>query len=270
MPDSANPSQPDDLTPKQSDTMELAKNTSRRGFLGHCSASVALAYAATESALTATAGQQVTRFAPVNLVNDAGEPLGCDDLEVNREYIFAYPFTSTPCFLINLGKPLAGGLGLKREDGAPYTWLGGIGKAQSVVAFSAICAHKLSHPSPAVSFIGYRAQPVGFYNRQTEQVEQRAGVIQCCSEHSLYDPAQGAKVMSGPAPQPLAAIELREQDGQLQAIGVYGGELFQRFFEQFSNRLMIQHQGDSYADPVGQVSTVVPGEIYSQNRIECG
>jgi len=33
-------------------------------------------------------------------------------------------------------------------------------------------------------------------------------VIHCCSEHSQYDPAEGARVVAGPAPQPLAAILL--------------------------------------------------------------
>ena len=33
---------------------------------------------------------------------------------------------------------------------------GGIGRDKSVVSFSAICAHKLSHPSRNISFINYR------------------------------------------------------------------------------------------------------------------
>jgi Rieske Fe-S protein len=33
-------------------------------------------------------------------------------------------------------------------------------------------------------------------------------MIHCCAEHSEYDPAAGAKVMAGPAKQPLATILL--------------------------------------------------------------
>ncbi len=247
------------------DNQGSRQTTSRRGFVGQCSAGLAMASAAGRL----LAKSPARRFPAVTLTSEAGRPLKCSDLDPNREYIFHYPFKSTPCFLINLDKPLAGGQTLDRQDGSTYTWLGGVGPQQSVVAFSAICAHKLSHPSPAVSFIGYREQAVGFYNQKTKLVEQRSSVIQCCSEHSLYDPAAGARVLSGPAPQPLAAIELHEQDGRLTAVGVYGGALFERYFEQFGNRLMIQHKGESYADAVESESVVLPGDIYTSNRIEC-
>lgn len=244
-----------------------APTAARRNFLGHCSAGLALAYAAPSLVHAAKAA---TRYAPAALVDQDGKPLGVADLETNREYIFQYPFQSTPCFLIKLNKPAIGGASLAKADGSDYTWQGGTGEDQSVVAFSAICAHKLTHPSPMVSFIGYRAQPVGFYNQKTKAIEQRAGIIQCCSEHSIYDPADGARVMSGPAPQPLAAIELIEQNGQLVATGVYGGALFERYFEQFGNRLMIQHEGDTYSSPVENQTIVMTGDQFSRNRIQCG
>ncbi len=209
-------------------------------------------------------------FPAARLVDESGQPIGCADLDPNREYIFHYPFRATPCFLINLDKPMPGGQTLTQQNGNQYSWQGGVGEAKSVVAFSAICAHKLSHPSPAVSFIGFREQPVGFYNPQSQTVEQRAAVIQCCSEHSLYDPANGASVLAGPAPQPLATIEMREDDGVLSAVGVSGGALFERFFEQFGNRLMIQHKSERYADPVAGETVVLPGDVYSKNRIRCG
>lgn len=239
----------------------------RRNFLGHCSAGLALAY--TVPSLV-QAAKPATRYAPAALVDQDGKALAAADLEINREYIFHYPFQSTPCFLIKLDKPAVGGVTMQKADGSDYIWQGGAGEDQSVVAFSAICAHKLTHPSPMVSFIGYRAQPVGFYNQKSKAIEQRAGIIQCCSEHSIYDPADGARVMSGPAPQPLAAIELSEQDGQLVATGVYGGALFDKYFEQFGNRLMIQHEGDAYSAPVKNQTVVMAGDQFSRNRIQCG
>lgn len=248
------------------DTPSDPAHAERRSFIGQCSAGLVLACAGNG----ALAAGPVRTFPAARLVDESGHALGCADLEPNREYIFHYPFRSTPCFLINLDKPLPGGQTLARQNGTQYTWAGGVGAARSVVAFSAICAHKLSHPSPAVSFIGFRDQPVGFYNQQSKNIEQRAGVIQCCSEHSLYDPADGASVLAGPAPQPLAAIELREVDGELSAVGVTGGALFEQFFEQFGNRLMIQHKSKRYADPIGGETVVLPGDVYSKNRIRCG
>ncbi|MFK7965826.1 MAG: (2Fe-2S)-binding protein [Burkholderiaceae bacterium] len=249
---------PGDLAPSPGD---------RRRFLNGCRAGLALACALPSLARTANAA---TRYEPAALVDQNGQALRASNVQVNKEYIFHYPFKSTPCFLIRLDKPAAGGSSLAKADGSDYIWKGGVGEDQSIVAFSAICAHKLTHPSPMVSFIGYREQPVGFYNQKTKAVEQKAGIIQCCSEHSIYDPAQGARVMSGPAPQPLAAIELIEMQGQLVATGVYGGDLFDRYFEEFGNRLMIQHEGDGYLAPVTQEAVVMPGDEFTQNRIQCG
>ena len=249
-------------------TDQISPQASRRQFLGSCGAGVALACAS--GSLAATPDGKPTRFARVALIDANGAAIRCDALAVNREYIFHYPFRSTPCFLINLGEPVQAGLDLDTAGGGHYTWQGGTGSQQSVVAFSAICSHKLSHPSPEVSFIGYREQPVGFYNRTTNAIEQRSGIIQCCSEQSVYDPAHGARVIAGPAPQPLAAIELQEVDGALHATGVYGGALFERYFEQFGNRLMIQHRSENYALPVEGQSVVIAGEQFSRNRISCG
>src|SRR5438552_3337692 len=73
------------------------------------------------------------------------------------------------------------------------------GARRSIVAYSAICAHKLAYPTREISFIRYQEQP---------SKTSKGGVIHCCAEHSVYDPAAGARVVSGPAPQPLAAIVL--------------------------------------------------------------
>ena len=74
---------------------------------------------------------------------------------------------------------------LTRVDGTGYAWQGGVGVDRNVVAFSAICAHKLAYPTKEVSFIRF----------QRERSATSAGqVIHCCAEHSQYDPAQGARV----------------------------------------------------------------------------
>ncbi|UCE32592.1 MAG: (2Fe-2S)-binding protein [Burkholderiales bacterium] len=240
---------------------------SRREFLGTCGAGAMLACQALPLNAAATAPRLA--FARVALVDGSGAPLRPAALEPGREYLFYYPFRSTPCFLLDLGEALAGGLALKTEDGQSYNWSGGVGPSRSIVAFSAICAHKLTYPSPVVSFIGYRGEPVGFVNRENE-VERRAGVIQCCSEHSIYDPRRGAEVLAGPSPQPLAAIALSYEDDRLHVDGVYGGAVFERFFAAFSDRLRLEHRGDGFAEAVTGTATVLPAEQFTRNRIRCG
>lgn len=243
-------------------------DTNRREFLNSCGAAAALACAG--NSVSAATTEPASPFAPALLTDGSGKPIQATDLMPETEYIFQYPFRSTPCFLINLNKPLTGGNQLTQSNGQSYQWRGGVGPNQSIVAFSAICAHKLSHPSPVVSFIGYREYPVGFHNQKTKEIEKRAGVIQCCSEHSIYDPTQGAAVVSGPAPQPLAAIELTITDGSLLATGVYGGALFEQYFERFGSRLMLEYRSTAYADPVGASTEVVLGDEFTKNKMRCG
>lgn len=240
----------------------------RRNFIGSCGSAAALALAGGPS--LAAAGQPLASFEPATLVGSDGKPLRADQIKPQTEYIFQYPFRSTPCFLINVGQPVIAGQQLTKANGDAYQWRGGVGPNASIVAFSAICAHKLSHPSPVVSFIGYREYPVGFLNQETKEIEERSGVIQCCSEHSIYDPTKGAQVVSGPAPQPLAAIALEVRNGVLVATGVYGGNMFEQYFERFGNRLMLEHRGNSFAEPVGANTNVVLGDAYTKNKMRCG
>jgi Rieske Fe-S protein len=219
--------------------------------------------------LFALPAQPVKRFHPVLLTDSYHKPLNCNELVTETEYIFHYPYKSTPCFLIDLGKPVTGGNDLYTEKGERYIWKGGAGPGKSIVAFSAICAHRMTHPSPAISFIGYRKQPVGYLTDKME-VEQRASVIQCCSEQSVYDPSTGAEVLGGPAPQPLAAIELEYQDnGNLYATGVYGGTLFERYFEKFGQRLMIEYESLDYESIVDTKTVVQPLDQFTRRKMEC-
>ncbi len=238
------------------------KAYSRRDFIHLCGSAATLA--ATQSAAQM---QPLTEFPRVRLVDQSARPLAIAALEPQREYVFFYPYRCTPCFLLNLDRSTAP-VDLQTHSGAAYRWQGGVGSGGGVVAFAAICAHKLTHPSAPVSFIGYRRHEVGFLNKSNNQVERRSAVIQCCSEHSIYDPAQGAKVLSGPAPQPLASIALEEQDGFLYASGVYGGLLYERFFERFGFRLQMEF-GENAMTPVAEISRVMPIEAYTRQRIQC-
>lgn len=59
------------------------------------------------------------------------------------------------------------------------------------VAYSAICTH------------------------QQCKVAYRDGQLACPCHGSVYDPANGAEVLTGPAPQPLAEIPVEVRDGQV-------------------------------------------------------
>ena len=45
---------------------------------------------------------------------------------------------------------------LKTENGSTYEWPGGVGAQRGIVAYSAICSHRLTYPTRQISFISYR------------------------------------------------------------------------------------------------------------------
>ena len=128
---------------------------------------------------------------------------------------------------MDLGKPVTTPHALKTHDGAAYSWPGDVGNGRSMVSFSAICAHRMSHPAPEVSFINYRHGKIDFTDKDYE-LQSRSGLIYCCSEGSVYDPGDGSRVLGGPAPQPLATmlLERHSSDDTLSAYGVLGGNMF--------------------------------------------
>ncbi|TMG83333.1 MAG: Rieske 2Fe-2S domain-containing protein [Betaproteobacteria bacterium] len=151
---------------------------------------------------------------------------------------------------------------LLRADGATYAWSGGVGARHSVVAFSAICAHKLAYPTREVSFI--RFQP-------SRSPTSDGNVIHCCADHSVYDPAAGARVVSGPAPQPLAAILLDydpERD-ELSALGTVGAEQFDAFFRKYNFKLALDYGAGKARLPVGATTVVRELTEYCRQTIQC-
>lgn len=240
---------------------------SRRGFVRLCTTAVALA--AASPAIFAQLGNAPSRrYERVKLVDDRERPIAVKTLKVGETYLFYYPYVTTPCFLINLGKP-AKETTLQTEDGRQYRSGSGLGPQHSIVAFSAICAHKMSHPAKEVSFINYRHQPATFQDAG-EQTAQRAQVIYCCSEKSVYDPLEGAKVLGGPAKQPLTTI-LLEQDGggSLYATGTVGGEMYDKFFERFSSRLSLEFRTTDVRKLATNATTVMPLTAYCRNQVMC-
>lgn len=240
----------------------------RRSFVKLCASAVAAA-SANPTAL-ASQDRVAREYQRVKLVNGSHRPFAASDLAVGETYLFHYPYICTPCFLINLGKPVEGGSQLETKEKLQYQWKGGVGPLRSLVAFSAICAHKMSHPARQASFINYRHEPVNFLDRDVKMTE-RGQVISCCSERSVYDPTDGARVIGGPAPQPLAAIILEhdESDDSLSATGTYGGEMFERFFEKFSFRLQLEYATDNVESLVKNESTVTLAAEFTGNQILC-
>ena len=242
----------------------------RRGFLGTC-ATLATAMGSLPATLSAAARSPLKHYHRVQLSDTDGRALKATDLTVGESYVFNYPFVTTPAFLLDLGRPVEHNEPLYTEDGARYTWPGGVGPNRSLVAFSAICAHKMTHPAKSVSFINYRHNAVSFRDRQKTLVK-RDGVIYCCSEKSVYDPAQGARVLGGPAKQPLCTILIEHDattDG-LYALGSFGGEMFEKFFATFSVRLQLEWGITDVAAPTTERAAVVPIDRYSRTQMACG
>jgi arsenite oxidase small subunit len=241
---------------------------SRRGFLKLCAATGALV--ASRPAMLAERSDALVPAPAARLVHADDRPVKLAELGVGKSYVFHYPFVSTPCFLIDLGKPALPRSGLETDDGKRYRWRGGVGPERSVVAFSAICAHRMSYPTPTVSFIHYRHGKMAYTDHRLKQVEKEQ-VIYCCSEGSVYDPAEGCRVLGGPAPQPLAAVELDwdEATGELRAVGTYGGDMFERFFERFGFQLTLQRKLEDIRAPVGPTTAVQLLDEYSANTSVC-
>jgi Rieske Fe-S protein len=229
----------------------------RRGFIKVCAAG---ALACGAPALAADSRPQL--YARVKLLDARGSPLRAKAIPANRNLIFHYPYASTPCFLLNLGRPAKASAQLKTVDNQPYEWRGGVGPARAIVAYSAICAHKLSYPTRDISFISYRAEK--------SAGNKLASVIHCCSEHSQYDPAEGARVLAGPAPQPLATILLEHNSNtdEIHAVGTLGGEVFNEFFSKYQFKLELEHGGAARRAVDGSC-VVQELENYCRQQVKC-
>ncbi len=231
----------------------------RRKFLESC---VAISGTVGLSALPAWAEAAPRLYDRVPLVDIHGAPLKARALVAETNYVFHYPFVGTPCFLLDLGRPVVAASTLRREDGTTYAWGGGVGPKRAIVAFSAICAHKLAYPTREVSFIRYQPK---------RSATSDAQVIHCCADHSVYDPASGARVLAGPAPQPLAAILLEYDPAtdELAALGTVGAEQFDPFFRKYEFKLTLDHGAGKARQPVGTTSVVHELAQYCKQTIQC-
>ena len=210
-------------------------------------------------ALPAVAASEVQRHPRSLLVDSRGTPWRARQLKAGEAFLFNYPYTTSPVFLIAFEREVTP-VELVTEDKQRYAAPAGVGPNKSIVAFSAICAHKLMYPTTAISFIGLRSGGPG----------EPAHVIHCCGDNSRYDPLQGARVIDGPAPQPLAAV-LLEWDAasdQLHAVGTRGGEMFDAFFEKYTMKLELE-TGSGLRKPSAATVVVQPAASYSKQWRSC-
>jgi arsenite oxidase small subunit len=194
------------------------------------------------------------------LVNHLGDPFLAKQLKPGEAHLFNYPFVASPVFLLAMDREM-GAVELATEDKQRYSAPGGVGPTRSIVAFSAICSHKLMYPTPQLSFIGVRK---GFAGEPSQ-------VIHCCGDNSRYDPAQGARVIAGPAPQPLAAVLLAwdAKTDQLHAVGTQGGEMFKAFFDKYAFKLDTEYGSVRARSASGATTVVQPASAYSKQWQSC-
>ena len=232
----------------------------RRSFIESCTAGAACVSAA--AAFPSIAADAKPRaYARVLLVNEQGDAIRAGKLKPQTNYVFHYPYEATPVFLLDLGKPVPAQAVSSKVKGA-YAWPGGVGATRSIVAYSAICAHQLVYPTREVSFISFR--------KSRAQRGVQDNLIHCCADHSQYDPARGAQVLSGPAPQPLCAVLLQHdvKTDYLTAYATLGGELFDEFFRKYEMKLSLD-VGPKAKNAVAGQAVVRELETFCRNPIQC-
>lgn len=241
-------------------------NHGRRSFFKLCVGAVT----ASQLRQSFASAKTVNKYNRVELVDSRNNQIFKDGLEIGHSYIFHYPFVTTPCFLIDLGEPISENLILSTEKDGEYTWTGGVGPNKSIVAFAAICAHRMTHPAKSVSFINYRHGTIN-YQDKNHQTRNGSNLISCCSERSVYDVKRGAQVVGGPAPQPLTTILLDydQANDKLYAAGTSGGELYDRFFADFTQRLQLEYQILKVDNLATDSTMVVRNEDFSRTLMTC-
>jgi arsenite oxidase small subunit len=238
--------------------------TNRRDFFQSCTQSGAALCAMSYGAIAQAVPLEVKKYARTKLVNQQGLAIKATQISVRKNYLFHYPFESTPAFLLRMAAPVVGKKPLNTPKGDSWLALPGIGPGNAFVAFSAICAHKLAYPTPQLSFIS-------FQEKQTNKIGQTSqDVIHCCADHSQYDVLAGAAVLSGPAPQALTGIVIEHdaRTDELFAVGTLGVEVYDAFFAKYDFKLQMDH-GNSARRMAGQASTLHLMDNYCKQTARC-
>lgn len=214
------------------------------------------------SELRAADGRLYKAYNRVRLLDSKSKPLKLKNLLSEQAYIFNYPFRSTPVMMINLKDTTAKDITLKSAKGETYIWKGGVGAKGSLVAYSAICSHQLSHPNPDINYVSYSGQ------KKTMSCEKK-GMIVCASHLSAFDPKLGAKQIAGPANEALASVVLEvDAKGDIWAVGVLGPDKFHKFFKEFKDEFKEYYGGKRKAKKLVEDEAIsVPIQNYSTEVI---
>jgi len=202
----------------------------RRNFLrvAGAGALIAVSPSTITGQLHASDGGLYVAYERVQLLDGNGKAIKVATLTKETNYVFNYPYKSTPSILLDLDEATSQDVKLKSEDGEEYVWKSGVGVKRTIVAYSAICSHQLAHPTPDDSFLQYCKK-----GQKTMSFE-RGGVMVCSSHLSAFDVTKGCKNLSGPAEQPLASIVLEiAEDDTIWAVGVLGPDKFHDYFKAF-------------------------------------
>ncbi|MBU1659813.1 Rieske 2Fe-2S domain-containing protein [bacterium] len=239
----------------------------RRNFLrvaGATGALVAVSPSSINGALYANDGSLYQTYERVQLVDAGGKPLQASLLKKEINYVFNYPYASTPSILLDLNQETAKNVELKSEDGISYIWKSGVGTNRAIVAYSAICSHQLAHPTPNDSFLQYVPK-----DKKTMAYKE-GGVMVCSSHLSSFDVKSGCKNLSGPAGQPLASIVLEiAQDDTIWAVAVLGPDKFHDYFKAFKPEFKLFYGGKREAKELVKTSAItVPLNEYTKEIIQ--
>jgi Rieske Fe-S protein len=233
----------------------------RRHFVKFCT-SAAATIAAQPEALLAAGEAMFKRYAPTLLVDANGGAFKASALKEGANYLFHYPYAGTPALLMRLTEAPATNVRLRTAALTDYRWPGGAGPDGRIVAFSAICPHQLSAVFKSKTFVSYRPEK--------SQVAGRANTIVCCAHHSVFDPLQGGKAVSGPTRQPLTAIVLEHDNkDRLFAVGTAGDELFEDFFKAYRRELIDEFGRGVAKQETTKTSIVHRLEDYTGSVIRC-
>jgi rieske iron-sulfur protein len=132
----------------------------------------------------------------------AGEPISPADLDLGARQAFAYPMDPSTGVIRN-GSRLNQVI-VVRLDPAELAPSTRARSADGVVAYSAVCTHTGCDVSD-------------WYGDVRR--------FKCPCHESEFDPKDGAEVIGGPAPLPLAALPLKVVDGKLAVAGVFEGRV---------------------------------------------
>ena len=224
----------------------------RRNFLrvvGATGVLIAVSPSSITGRLYASTGALYKSYEKVQLVDANGTPIKASSLKKETNYVFNYPYASTPCLLLDLDESTAQDVSLKSEDGEEYVWKSGVGKDKTIVAYSAICSHQLAHPTPNDSFLQYVQK-----DKKTMAYKE-GGVIVCSSHLSAFDAKKGSKNLSGPAAQPLASVVIEiAQDDTIWATAVLGPDKFHDYFKAFKPEFKEFYGGKRKAKKLVKIS----------------